>query len=547
LPDTIYIIGHRNPDTDSVCSAIGYADLKRRLGEQAEARILGAINRETEFVLNYFNVEVPEILDNVKTQISDLDIDRVSPISPNISINTAWNRMKAGNNKTLPVADHEGRLIGIISLSDITKKYMDALDSNYIISGKTSLGHIVDTINAAVHAGNDFRYKTTGKVVIAVDDKETVCSLINKGDIVITGNRSDVQKTAIECGANMVIVTGSLEADKSVAEKAEQSGCILLSTPLDAYSVARLINQSAPIHNIMTKDKLITFNIDDFVDDIKEIMLKTRFRSYPVVDENMKIYGFITRFHLLSPRKKKVILVDHNEKNQTVKGIEDAEILEIIDHHKLGDIETATPIFFKNEPVGSTSTIIGEMFFSSGISPAANIAGILCAAIISDTVKFQSPTCTYRNRRMAEKLADIAGIDIDEFAIQMFEAATEIKGKTYKEIFHQDLKNYQIKKYNVAISQITVMGKEACEEVMKGVIEYVSASPELAGYDIVLSVFIDITRNSTRVHVTGPAREIGYRAFNIQEGDGIAVIPSIMSRKKQIFPKIMAEIEREGI
>ena len=311
--------------------------------------------------------------------------------------------------------------------------------------------------------------------------------------------------------------------------------------------MARLINQSAPINTIMTAEKLITFNIDDFVDDIKERMLKTRYRSYPVIDENKKIYGFISRFHLISPRKKRVILVDHNEKNQTVKGIEDAEILEIIDHHKLGDIETSTPIFFKNEPVGSTATIVAEMFFNYGITPSANIAGILCAAIISDTVKFQSPTCTYRDKRMAEKLADIAGIDIDEFAILMFKAATEMKGKTYDEIFHQDLKTYNIKKYNVAISQITVMGKESCEEVMEGVIDYVNNSPELSKYDIVLSVFIDITRNSTRVYVTGSDKDIGLRAFNIQDGEDLAVIPSIMSRKKQILPKIMAEIEREEL
>ena len=425
----VYITGHKNPDTDSICSAIAYAELKKKMGIGATAYKLGELNRETSFVLNYFGVASPELLYNVKTQVSDLDMDVVNSVSPSVSIKSAWKIMKRNNVKTLPVVDDNGKLLGVVTLSDITNKYMDALDNNTIATSKTTLGNIVETLNARLISGSQQDFATSGKILIAAMNADEMHPFIEKGDIVITGSRADTQMKAIELGANCIIVTCGAKIDTTVIKEAEAKKCILIATQTDTFTTARLINQSVPIGYIMTTDNLVKFETDDYIEEIKDKMLKTRYRSYPVIDSNNVIKGLISRYHLISYRNKKVILVDHNEKSQTVTGVEEAEILEIVDHHRLGDIQTTKPIWFKNEPLGSTSTIVANIYFESGIRPSKNIAGLMCAAIISDTIKFKSPTCTYTDKTTAEKLAEIAGINIDEFALAMFKAGSTLQGK----------------------------------------------------------------------------------------------------------------------
>ncbi len=538
MDNVLYITGHKNPDTDSICSAIAYADLKKKLGISATPVRLGEISRETEFVLEYFSVEVPEFIFTVKTQISDLDIDIISPVSPDISIKTAWTIMKRNNVKTLPVVDENEKLLGVVTLSDITNKYMDAIDNNTIASSNTDLRNIVDTLSAKLITGSQEEFKTSGKIVVASMNSEDLDKYIETGDIVITGNRVDSQLKSIECGANCLIITGGSELNDNVIKLAQEMNSIIMVTPSDTFTTARLINQSVPIGYIMTQDNMVKFNIDDFIDDIRDKMMKTRYRSYPVVDDANRIKGFISRYHLISKRKKRIILLDHNEKTQTVNGLDQAEILEIIDHHRLGDIETSNPIFFKNEPVGSTATIIANIYIDMGIRPSKSMAGILCAAIISDTLKFNSPTCTYTDRMIADKLAEIAGISIEEFSNAMFKAGSSLKGKTPKDILNQDMKEYKIGNYKLGIGQIYSMNLESINDMREPLHEYLEQFAHKNNYNLVMLLVTDILNQGSEVIFAGDSKDLIEKAFNVQLKGYSIYLPGVMSRKKQIIPLI---------
>lgn len=540
MTDIIYIFGHKNPDTDSISAAIAYAELKKRLGFNAIAKRLGDINQETDFVLNYFNIPKPDILPTVKTQVSDLNLDKVIPISPDSSIKTAWMLMKKNNVKTLAVIDENEKFLGLVTLSNITSKYMDTLENNII---KTPLRNILETLNAKIIFGDEAKFNSNGKIVVAALSPESMKPFIEKGDIVIIGNRKDSQKKAIELGANCLIITGGFSAEDEILELAKQNNCIIINTPNDTYTTARLINQSIPVKYVMTTENIISFHIDDFVDEIRDKMLQTRYRSYPVLDENNKIYGFISRYHLISQKKKQVILVDHNERSQTVHGIDDAEILEIIDHHRVADIQTGKPIFFRNEPVGSTSTIIAGMYFENGIRPPKNIAGLLCAAIISDTVKFKSPTCTYIDKITAERLAEIAGIDIESFALEMFRAGTSLQNRTPEEIFFQDFKEFKLGKYKIGISQVNTMNVESLGETKNDLLTFMNKLCNEKGYDLLIIMLTDIIREGSEIIFTGKEKDLIAKAFNVDVHNNFVFLPGVISRKKQIIPPLSQIIE----
>lgn len=544
MDDLIYITGHKNPDTDSICSTIAYSELKKKLGLNTVPIRLGDINRETEYVLGYFKVNMPDYLYTVKTQVSDLKMDQAYSVSSDISIKTAWNMMKKNNIKTIPVVDENEKLLGIVTLSDITNKYMDALDNNTIASTNTTLRNIVETLNAKLIRGTQEDFKTTGKVVIAATNPDEIKPYVEKGDIIIVGNRLDSQLKSIEAGANCIIITCCSTVDEQILEAGNNCNCIIMTTPIDTFTTARLINQSIPIGSIMTSDNIISFELDDFIDDIKDKMLKTRYRSYPVVDSSNRIKGFISRYHLISHKRKKVILLDHNEKSQTVNGIEEAEILEIIDHHRLGDIQTGNPIFFKNEPVGSTSTIIANMYFDMGIKPSRAIAGIMCAAIISDTIKFKSPTSTYTDKITAEKLAEIAGIDIDQFSYKMFKESSSIQGKTPKEIFYQDFKEFNFGKHKVGIGQINTMDTESVNEIKESIIDFMNILCSDKSYNLLMLLVTDILNQSSEVLFVGEDKELISKAFNVEIGENSVNLSGVVSRKKQVVPFISIAVEK---
>jgi len=539
----MYIIGHKNPDTDSICSVIAYAELKKKTGFNAIPARLGEINRETKFVLDYFGIRAPEYLSNVKTQVSDLDIDIINPVSADISIKTAWTIMKKNNVKVLPVIDENDRLIGIVTLSDITNKYMDTLETNIISSSNTPLRNIVETLNAKLICGIQENFITSGKVVVAAMTPDEMEPFVDKGDIVLVGNRKDSQFKAIELGAACIIITCNGQIDKDILDYAEKNRCIAIATPCDTFTTARLINQSIPVGFIMTTENIISFNIDDFVDDIKDKMLQTRYRSYPVVDNSNRVKGFVARYHLISQRRKKVVLLDHNEKAQTVEGIEQAEILEVVDHHRIGDIQTGNPIYFKNEPVGSTSTIVANLYFENGVKPPRQIAGILCAAIISDTMKFKSPTSTYTDIATAEKLAEMANINIDSFAYSMFKEGSSLHGKTPKDILYHDFKDFNLGKYKIGIGQINTVDREGLKEISKELLEYMNEVSKTANYNLLMLLITDILDEGSEVLCAGKDRNVAAKAFNVQAEGSSFYLPGVVSRKKQIIPHLANAVE----
>jgi manganese-dependent inorganic pyrophosphatase len=540
--DIIYITGHKNPDTDSISAAIAYAEYKKACGVNAIPVRLGEINKETKFVLNYFGFEVPELLTTVKTQVADLNIDIIQPVQSSISIKSAWTLMRKNNVKVLPVVDETDKFQGIISLSDITGVYMDLSDVDNMAMKKTPLCNIVETLNAKLLYGSRENFTITGRVIIAAMTPDEMEPFSNKGDIIIVGNRPDSQVKAIELGASCLIITCNGKVDPEVVELAKKRGCVVMITAADTFTTARLINQSVPIGFSMTRDNIVSFNIDDFVDDIKDRMLQTRYRSYPVLDDSKKIKGFISRYHLISQRKKMLILLDHNERSQTVDGIEQAEIVEIIDHHRLGDIQTGMPVYFKNEPLGSTSTIIAAMFFENHIAVTKPIAGILCAAILSDTISFKSPTCTDFDIKIANKLATIAEIDINSFALAMFREGTSLAGKKPEDILFQDFKEFQLGKYRIGIGQINTMDRSCINDLKAPLIDLMNEVCEKSRFHIAILLVTDIIHEGSEMLYTGKEKALVSKAFNISYSDSCVYLPAIISRKKQVVPMLSSAI-----
>lgn len=534
--DIIWITGHKNPDSDSICSAIAYADFKKKNGVNAMPARLGDISRETEFILNYFNVTTPPLLKTVRTQITDLNIDPAVPVTHDSTLLKAWARMKLNNVKTLPVVDEENHLHGLITVSDIANKYLDTIETNVLGKQNTNIQNIADTINAKILTGNNEDLTESGKVIIVAMQKEEMLPFLEKGDIVIVGNRTDTQLEAIKLQASCLIITGNAIVEQEVLEEAKANNVILMVCPQDTFTTSRLISQSIAVANVMTTEGLIRFNLDDFIDDIKTKMLQTRYRSYPVIDDNNVIQGFISRYHLISSRKKKVILVDHNEKGQTVDGIDEAEIMEIVDHHRFGDIQTAYPISVKLEPVGSTATIIANIFFDNAIRPSKSISGILCAAIISDTMNFKSPTSVYKDKLTADKLAEIAGINIEKFAEEMIKESSSIHGKSAKDIFHEDFKEFNLADQKFAISQIKTMDTDCIKDIYQEILDYMHQICESNSYNLVMLLITDIIKEGSEIIVIGESKTLIEKAFNLEIVDNKAFLPGVVSRKKQIIP-----------
>jgi len=545
LKNIIYITGHRNPDTDSICAAIAYAEFKNKTGKIEAIPIrLGETNSETRFILKYFNVDEPELVTTVKTQISDLDIDIVAPISPDISLKMAWAIMKKNDTKTLPVIDENERLAGVASVSNLASSYLDVWDNCILAKSDTTLENILDTLSAkCVYKPKD-TFKITGKIIVAAMHPDSTKSVIEPGDVAICGDRDDSQLLIINSKASLLIITGNHTPTDEVIELARTNDCTIILTPYDTFTAARLITQSIPISFVMSKKNIVSFNTDDFIDEIKYIMIETRYRSYPVIDENNKVIGSISRYHLISENKKKVILVDHNEKAQSVLGLEDAEILEVIDHHRIADVQTGTPIYFRNEPVGSTSTIVASIFFENGIRPSRSVAGLLCAAIISDTLLLKSPTSTLVDELTLKRLAQIANLNIEEFAKEMFKAGTSLDGKTAEEIFYQDFKTFTLNTFKVGVSQVGTMYIEGFDPLKDDMIDLMNKKAAESGFDLILLMLTDILNGGSVLIAAGEHKDIISKAFNVTLTNNGVYVPGIVSRKKQVIPPITVALNK---
>lgn len=539
MKDIIYVTGHKNPDSDSICAAYAYAEFKNKIGDvETVACRLGNPNQETQYILDYFNAEAPRLLKTVKLKVEDLQFDNISPVSPEISLKTAWSIMRDKNIKTLPVADENDHLLGVLAVSNLTSCYMDIWDNRILAKSNTTLDNIIDTLSAKVSYVNEKVTHFPGKIVVTAMQPDTMSGHIDEGDIAIIGDREEAQAALIKLNISLMIVTGGYAPSEKIVSLAKEHGVTIIVTQHDSFTASRLIVQSIPVGYVMVKENIVSFTTDDLVDDIKGIMTETRFRSYPVLDQNGRVVGTVSRYHLISNHKKKVIQVDHNERGQSVDGLEDAEVLEIIDHHRVADIQTNNPIYFRNEPVGSTSTIVAKCFFESGIRPSRKAAGLLCGAIISDTLLFRSPTCTPQDQYICKKLAEIADINIEEFAKEMFKAGTSLKGKTVEQIFNSDFKPFTIEDTKVGIAQVNTMDIEGFMPLKEEMLNYMDQKAKEAGLDMVMLLLTDILNEGSEILVTGNKPEIVEKAFNVTLKDKGAFLPGVLSRKKQVVPPI---------
>lgn len=543
----VIVIGHINPDTDSVCSAICYARLKEKItGKSHEARRAGQINEETRFVLNRFDVKEPEYQDNVRMQVKDAQYRKMEGVSRAISLKKAWEIMKESNVVTLPITK-QNRLEGVITIQDIATSYMDVYDSHILSTAHTKYRNIVETLDGTMIVGNEEEYFIEGKVLIAAANPEVMENYIEKGDFVILGNRYESQLSAIEMEAGCIVVCEGASVTATICKLAQEKGCNIICTPHDTYTVARLINQSMPISYFMSRENLITFNLDDYVDDIKDIMVQKRHRYFPILDKKGQYAGMLSRRNLLGIERKKVILVDHNEKSQAVDGIEDAEILEIIDHHRLGTIETIAPVYFRNQPLGCTATLIYQMYLENGVEIDKQTASLLCAAIISDTLMYRSPTCTEADKQAAEALAKIAGLDVESFAAEMFKAGSDLSAKTEDDIFYQDFKKFSSGNISFGISQITSMDEEELEVIKHRMLPYIQDITQLHNLDMVFFMLTDIRNESTELLFVGNhAGSIVESAFSkrLQQDENAVVLKGVVSRKKQLLPALMTAMQQ---
>ncbi len=544
---TIIVIGHKNPDTDSICSAICYADLKSKItNETYVAKRAGHLNEETQYVLKKYNIPVPEYIKDVRPQVSDIDIRRTEGVSKDISVKDAWTKMKELNVVTLPIT-YKKRLIGLITIGDIAKSYFEVYDSTILSTAKTRFQNIVDTLNGTVITGDINEVFTKGKVVIAAANPDMMENYIEEGDIVILGNRYEAQLCAIEMEAKCIIVCEGAGISKTITKVANERDCIIISTSYDTYTVARLINQSMPIEFLMRKkeDGVISFNTDDFIEDIQGIMAKKRHRDFPIEDNKNNYIGMISRRNLLSAGKKQIILVDHNERGQAISGVETAQILEIIDHHRIGSIETVTPVFFRNQPLGCTATIICQMYHENNIEIPEKIAYLLCSAIISDTLIFKSPTCTEEDIKACHELADIAGINIVEHGMEMFNAGSNLSSKTAKEIIMQDYKKFSVNDVTIGVGQINTMSQKEIDNIRGRIENYIDRVVNDGNVNMVFLLMTNIMTESSEVVFAGKsAGSVLANAFNVTVNGKTAILEKIVSRKKQFFPAIMETLQQ---
>ena len=519
----IKVIGHRNPDTDSICSAIAYSRLKNILDPEHPCKPCraGLLNRETEFVLQYFNAPLPQLYTDVRPQIRDVDIRKSPAVDGEMSLRRAWMTMRDNDIDTLCVADEQGRLDGLITVKDVATANMDTLSPDSLAVAKTSYQNVIDILDGTVLAGKIEGRYVEGRIVIGAGSAEQMERAINKGDIVIVGNRSQSQLTAIEMGAGCIVVSSNTKVSNIIRMLAEEQDCVIISTPKGSYGAGQMISQAAPIRHYMRREKLTTVTPDSLVEQTTKAMAEVRFRYFPVVDRDGKYLGVVSRRNMMNVHKKQMILVDHNEKSQAVEGLEDAEILEIIDHHRIGSFETEGPVYFRNVPVGCTCTIVYQMYQENGVDPDRSTAGLMLSAILSDTLMFRSPTCTPVDERSARELARLAEVDLEEYADAMFEAGGDITGRTAADIFNGDYKIFDSGEIRFGVGQASYMTEKNRKASQALVGPYLPNALEKQGLDFLFYMFTDVRSSTTELLMAGEgAAALVEQAFGVQITDG---------------------------
>ena len=539
----VVVIGHRNPDTDSICSAIAYAELKNKTSSLVcEARRAGRMNQETEFVLKRFGVAPPQMCTDVNPKIRDVDYREMPGIPGSTSLRKAWEIMRDQQIDTLPITSADNELEGIITVKDIATANMDVFDTGVLATSRTTYKNILETLGGTMVVGNENAVCTTGHIKIGTATPEMLENNVEKGDIVILTNRYESQLCAIEKEASLLIICNGAKVGRTIQRIAEETGVAIMTAPCDTYAAGKLMSQCAPISYYMTRDDIMKFTLVTPVADVTRVMAKVRHRYFPILDEDGKYCGMVSRRNIIALRKRRIILVDHNEATQAVEGFDQAEILEIIDHHRIGSLETSGPVYFRNQPVGCTATIVTQMYDENGVEIRPQIAGLLLAAILSDTLVFRSPTCTPVDVSTAHRLAKIAGVEIDAFASEMFEAGEKLDGKTPEEVFLQDFKVFMCGDVRFGVAQGSYMTRKNLKAAQKLLTPYL---PEACGKQNVEDLYMlltDVPKEESVVICTGRhADEMLRSGFEKEpEEDGSWVLPGVVSRKKQFIPALMS-------
>ena len=539
----VVVIGHRNPDTDSICSAIAYAELKNRTSTLVcEPRRAGKMNQETEFVLKKFGVTPPRMCTDVNPKIRDVDYREMPGIPGSTSLRRAWKIMRDQQIDTLSITSADNELEGIITVKDLATANMDVFDTAVLAKSRTSYKNILETLNGTMVVGNADAVCTTGHIKIGTATPEMLESSVEKGDIVILSNRYESQLCAIEKEASLLIICNGAKVGRTIQRIADETGVAIMTTPVDTYAAGKLISQCAPISYYMTRDNILKFTLVTPVADVLRVMAKVRHRYFPILDEDGKYCGMVSRRNVIALRKRRIILVDHNEATQAVEGFDQAEILEIIDHHRIGSLETSGPVYFRNQPVGCTATIITQMYDENGVDIPPQIAGLLLAAILSDTLAFRSPTCTPVDENAAKRLAKIAGVDIEEFSTEMFEAGEKLDGKTPEEVFLQDFKVFMCGDIRFGVAQGSYMTRKNLQAAQALLQPYLEEARNKQNVEDLYMLLTDVPKEESVVICTGRhADEMLRSGFEKEpEEDGSWVLPGVVSRKKQFIPAMMS-------
>ena len=538
----VVVIGHRNPDTDSICSAIAYAELKNKTSDLVcEPRRAGKMNQETEFVLKKFGVKPPRMCTDVNPKIRDVDYREMPGIPGSTSLRKAWEIMRDKQIDTLPVTSPDNELEGVITVKDIATANMDVFDTGILAKSQTTYRNILETLGGTMVVGREDDVCTTGHIRIGTATPEMLENTVEKGDIVILTNRYESQLCAIEKEASLLIICNGSKVGRTIQRIAEEMGVAIMSAPVDTYAAGKLISQCAPISYYMTRSDIMKFTLVTPVADVTRVMAKVRHRYFPILDEDCKYCGMVSRRNIINLQKRRIILVDHNEATQAVEGFDQAEILEIIDHHRIGSLETSGPVYFRNQPVGCTATIITQMYDENGMEIPPQIAGLLLAAILSDTLVFRSPTCTPLDEALAKRLAKIAGVDIDEFASEMFEAGEKLDGKTAEEVFLQDFKVFMCGDIRFGVAQGSYMTRKnllAAEALLQ---PYLEEARNKQNVEDIYMLLTDVPKEESVVISDGRyASEVLSDGFETQPAeDGSFTLPGVVSRKKQFIPALM--------
>ena len=538
----VVVIGHRNPDTDSICSAIAYAELKNKTSSLVcEPRRAGRMNQETEFVLKKFGVTPPRMCTDVNPKIRDVDFREMPGINGSTSLRKAWEIMRDKQIDTLPITDAGNELLGLITVKDIATANMDVFDTGVLAKSRTSYKNILETLGGTMVVGDENAVCTTGHIKIGTATPEMLESAVEKGDIVILTNRYESQLCAIEKEASLLIICNGAKVGRTIQRIAEETGVAIMSVACDSYAAGKLMSQCAPISYYMTRDDIVKFTLVTPVSDVTRVMAKVRHRYFPILDEDGRYCGMISRRNIINLRKRRIILVDHNEATQAVEGFDQAEILEIIDHHRIGSLETDGPVYFRNQPVGCTATIITQMYDENGVEIEPKIAGLLLAAILSDTLVFRSPTCTPIDVAAAKRLAKIAGVDIDEFALEMFEAGENLAGKTAEEVFLQDFKVFMCGDVRFGVAQGSYMTRKNLQAAQKLLQPYLEEARNKQNVEGLYMLLTDVPKEESVVICAGRhADEMLRSGFEIEPAaDGSWTLPGVVSRKKQFIPALM--------